>query len=48
MAWQTPFLSVLVGTDKDALQLIFTSLQEELQRIEMALTKLEQQNNPQR
>jgi hypothetical protein len=48
MAWQTPFLSVLTGTDKDALQLIFTSLQEELQRIEMALTKLEEQSNPKR
>lgn len=48
MAWQTPFLSVLTGTDKDALQLIFTSLQEELQRIEMAITKLEEQSNPKR
>lgn len=44
MAWQTPFLSVLVGTDKDALQRIFTSLQEELQRIETAIKVLEEKN----
>jgi hypothetical protein len=48
MAWQTPFLSVLAGSDKDALQLIFTSLQEELQRIEMSIKKLEEQSNPKR
>jgi hypothetical protein len=28
--WQPPFLSVLSGTDKDALQSIFRSLQNEL------------------
>jgi hypothetical protein len=45
MAWQTPFLSVLTGTDKDALQRIFSSLQEELQRIETAIRNLEQQGD---
>ena len=31
--WQPPFLSVLSGTDKDALQSIFRSLQSELERM---------------
>jgi Skp family chaperone for outer membrane proteins len=31
--WQPPFLSVLSGTDKDALQSIFRSLQNELDKM---------------
>jgi hypothetical protein len=33
MAWNSPFLSTLSGTDKDALQSIFRSLQAELERM---------------
>ena len=43
MAWQTPFLSVLIGTDKDALQRIFTSLQQELERLDSKIQSLEAQ-----
>jgi hypothetical protein len=43
MAWRTPFLSVLSGTDKDALQRIFVSLQEELARMEQEIAALKMQ-----
>lgn len=43
MAWTTPFLSVLSGTDKDALQRIFVSLQEELARLEREIATLKGQ-----
>lgn len=43
MAWTTPFLSVLSGTDKDALQRIFVSLQEELARLEREIAVLKGQ-----
>lgn len=39
--WQTPFLSVLSGTDKDALQAIFRSLQGELERLNQRIASLE-------
>jgi hypothetical protein len=39
--WSTPFLSVLKGTDKDALQQIFTSLQAELGRLTARIGALE-------
>ena len=39
--WSTPFLSVLKGTDKDALQQIFTSLQAELGRLTARIGVLE-------
>lgn len=38
--WQTPFLSVLSGTDKDALQAIFRSLQGELERLSQEIEGL--------
>jgi hypothetical protein len=41
MAWQTPFLSTLSGTDKDALQAIFRSLQGELEKMERQIVALE-------
>lgn len=44
MAWTTPFLSVLSGTDKDALQRIFVSLQEELARLEREIAVLKSQS----
>lgn len=43
MAWTTPFLSVLSSTDKDALQRIFVSLQEELARLEREIETLKGQ-----
>lgn len=42
--WQTPFLSVLTGTDKDALQRIFTSLQSELARMQTEIDVLKERN----
>lgn len=33
MAWLIPNLSLLSGTDKDALQTIFISLQKEISRL---------------
>lgn len=39
--WQTPHLSVLTGTDKDALQSIFRSLQEEIERLNRRIEFLE-------
>lgn len=39
--WQTPHLSVLNGTDKDALQSIFRSLQSELERLYKRIEVLE-------
>lgn len=39
--WQTPYLSVLSGTDKDALQAIFRSLQGELERLNNRIAFLE-------
>jgi uncharacterized protein YlxW (UPF0749 family) len=44
--WNTPFLSVLTGTDKDALQQIFTSLQAELGRLNRRIADLENAINP--
>ena len=43
MAWTTPFLSVLSGNDKDALQRIFVSLQDELARLEREIVSLKAQ-----
>ncbi len=40
MAWQTPFLSVLSGSDKDSLQAIFRSLQAELERLDSQIEAL--------
>lgn len=40
MTWQTPFLSVLNGTDKDALQAIFGSLTKELERLSREIDDL--------
>jgi len=45
MAWQTPFLSVLSGTDKDALQAIFGSLTKELERLSREIDDLKVQMN---
>jgi hypothetical protein len=42
--WQTPFLSVLTGTDKDALQRIFSSLQAELGRMQAEIDVLKNKN----
>jgi hypothetical protein len=42
--WQTPFLSVLTGTDKDALQRIFSSLQAELARLQTEIDILKEKN----
>jgi hypothetical protein len=46
--WQPPFLSVLSGTDKDTLQSIFRSLQNELgkmaKEIEDLKSKMKEQN----
>jgi hypothetical protein len=42
--WQTPFLSVLTGTDKDALQRIFSSLQAELSRMQAEIDVLKNRN----
>jgi uncharacterized protein YlxW (UPF0749 family) len=39
--WQIPQLSVLTGTDKDALQSIFRSLQAEVERLNSRITDLE-------
>jgi len=44
VGWQTPFLSVLVGTDKDALQRIFSSLQAELARMQTEIDILKERN----
>jgi hypothetical protein len=43
--WQTPFLSVLTGTDKDALQRIFSSLQVELSRLQEEIDLLKSANS---
>lgn len=43
--WQTPHLSVLTGTDKDALQSIFRSLQEEIERLNKRIQFLESSMN---
>lgn len=45
-SWSTPFLSVLTGTDKDALQQIFSSLQSELARLNRRIAALENNANP--
>ena len=39
--WSTPFLSVLSGPDKDALQNIFTSLTTEINRLSARIDDLE-------
>jgi len=39
--WSTPLKSVLIGTDKDALQQIFSSLEAELGRLNRRLSELE-------
>jgi hypothetical protein len=44
VGWQTPFLSVLTGTDKDALQRIFSSLQAELGRMQNEIDVLKDRN----
>lgn len=41
-SWQIPQLSVLTGTDKDALQSIFRSLQVEVERLNSRINELEQ------
>jgi hypothetical protein len=43
--WQTPLLSVLTGTDKDALQRIFSSLQAELSRMQQEIDLLKSANS---
>ena len=43
--WQIPFLSVLTGTDKDALQSIFRSVQEEIGRLNKRIEFLESRAN---
>lgn len=43
--WQTPHLSVLTGTDKDALQSIFISLQSEIARLNKRIEFLESRVN---
>jgi|APGre2960657444_1045066.scaffolds.fasta_scaffold1134587_1 hypothetical protein len=40
MAWNSPFLSTLSGTDKDALQSIFSSLRGELERLQLEIDGL--------
>jgi len=45
MTWQTPFLSVLSGTDKDALQAIFSSLTKELERLSREIETLKVEMN---
>ena len=40
MAWNSPFLSTLSGTDKDALQSIFSSLRAELERLQLEIDDL--------
>lgn len=42
MAWNSPFLSTLSGTDKDALQSIFVSLRTELDRLDAEISVLKQ------
>lgn len=43
-SWNVPYLSVLTGTDKDALQQIFTSLSAELGRMAARIEALEEQS----
>ena len=40
MAWNSPFLSTLSGTDTDALQSIFSSLRGELERLQLEIDDL--------
>jgi hypothetical protein len=38
--WTIPNLSLLIGTDKDALQTIFVSLQKEIEKLNKEISEL--------
>ena len=38
--WNIPNLSLLTGTDKDALQTIFVSLQKEIEKLNKEISEL--------